>query len=92
MSPRRVRLLISGRVQGVFYRHSARSEAMRLHLDGAVQNLVDGRVEAEAEGEEDELKAFIEWCRRGPPGARVDAVEITWAEPSHEFSGFRVLR
>lgn len=92
MTRKRVKLLISGRVQGVFYRHSARTEALRLGLDGTVRNLADGRVEAEAEGEPEALESFLEWCRQGPPGARVDGVDVTWAENANEFSGFRVLR
>jgi len=70
------RYLIAGRVQGVFYRASARAEALRLGLTGWVRNLPDGRVEAWAMGPEDTLGAFETWLRRGPPRARVMEVGI----------------
>lgn len=92
MTRKRAKLLISGRVQGVGYRYCARIEAQRLGLDGTVRNLEDGRVEAEAEGEPEALESFISWCRHGPPGARVDEVELSWSEDANEFGGFQVLR
>ena len=70
------RLIIRGRVQGVFYRASTREEATRLGLEGWVRNLPDGGVEARVMGEEADVERFIEWCRRGPPHSRVDSVEI----------------
>ena len=66
---------VSGRVQGVFYRASARAEGERLGLSGFVRNEPDGSVYAEAEGEEAALERFLAWCRRGPPAARVEGVE-----------------
>jgi acylphosphatase len=74
MSLRRAHVLISGRVQGVFFRQSAATEAQHLGLTGWVRNLADGRVEAEAEGTAEAVEAFIAFCRRGPAGARVEAV------------------
>ena len=65
---------VTGKVQGVFYRASARAEAERLGLKGFVRNESDGSVYAEAEGEAEALELFLAWCRRGPPHARVDAV------------------
>ena len=82
MTRARVALLVSGTVQGVFYRQSAAREARRLGLDGWVRNLPDGRVEAEAEGERDRVEAFVAWCREGPPSARVEAVEAGWGAPA----------
>ena len=70
----RVELVVRGRVQGVFYRASARDVAERLGLTGEVRNLPDGRVEAIAEGERERLEEFIDWCRRGPPMAEVEEV------------------
>lgn len=69
------RYLVSGRVQGVFYRASAKAEAERLGLQGYARNLADGRVEVLAAGEPARLAAFAEWLRQGPPQAQVAAVE-----------------
>lgn len=88
----RVELFIGGRVQGVFYRASAREEADRLGLVGEVRNLPDGRVHAVAEGPRDLVREFIEWCRKGPPAAQVEEVEERWHEPCGGFSSFRVAR
>lgn len=87
---RRVHLLISGRVQGVFYRAHTRDEARRLGLTGWVRNLSDGRVEAVAEGEEEKLKRLIDWCHKGPPGAVVRGVEARWEGYRGEFADFKI--
>jgi len=68
-------VLISGRVQGVFFRQSLATEARSRGVTGWARNLPDGRVEAELQGDGTELEAVIRWCRAGPPGARVDQVE-----------------
>ncbi len=64
-----------GRVQGVLFRDSARRNAQKLNLAGFVRNERDGSVYIEAEGEEENLKEFLEWCRKGPFFARVDKME-----------------
>jgi acylphosphatase len=89
---KRIELVIKGRVQGVFYRASARDEAARLGLTGEVRNLPDGSVEAIAEGELEQLEEFIAWCRRGPPLAEVEEALIRWTESSGKFISFRVSR
>lgn len=71
-----VRLLISGRVQGVFFRACTRDEARRLGVKGWVRNLPDGRVEVLAQGNLEQLKALEAFCRKGPPHARVHNVEV----------------
>jgi len=77
-----VRFLISGKVQGVFFRASARERALDLGLSGRATNLPDGRVEVIAEGGADALDALQTWLRHGPPMARVDSVERTvWEGP-----------
>lgn len=85
---KRVHVWISGRVQGVFFRASTRKSARRLGLSGWVRNLSDGRVEALAEGPEAEVNRWLEWCRSGPPVARVDEVETVWEEVQGDLKGF----
>ncbi len=80
-------LLISGRVQGVWFRESMRQEALKLGVRGWVRNLPDGRVEAVACGEAPALEALLEWSRHGPTLAKVTGVEVTEA-PEEAFSGF----
>lgn len=69
------RFLVSGKVQGVFFRASTREQAQRLGLRGHARNLPDGRVEVLAVGEADAVDALARWLQHGPPQARVDAVE-----------------
>ena len=88
----RADLMISGRVQGVFYRASAQQEAQRLGLTGEISNLPDGRVEATAEGPRAAVEEFVEWCRRGPPAAEVEHVRVRWAKGRGEFRTFMVSR
>lgn len=92
MQGKRASLFITGKVQGVFFRESARREAERLGLRGWVRNLPDGRVEALAEGESQAVDEFIRWCHNGPPAARVDGVAVKDAAPTGEFSSFTVER
>ena len=73
---RRARVLVSGRVQGVGFRWHCRREASRNGVTGYIRNLDDGRVEAVFEGDEAAVARLVEWCRRGPPRARVDSVEV----------------
>lgn len=80
----RLRILVSGRVQGVGYRWAAAEEARRLGLSGWVRNLPDGGVEAVFEGGREALEEMRDWCGQGPRFARVDRLEARWesgAEP-----------
>ncbi len=77
----RVRVLVSGRVQGVFFRATCAELARRVGVGGWVRNLPDGRVEGVFEGAPEQVDAMVEWCRRGPPGARVDDVQAEPQEP-----------
>lgn len=69
-----VRFLVSGKVQGVFFRASTRNEALRLGLNGYARNLADGRVEVVAEGRLEALRELEQWLWQGPPAAQVDDV------------------
>ena len=82
------RFLVSGRVQGVFFRESTRKQADALGLTGYAVNLPDGRVEVAARGAEAALDELHLWLRSGPPMARVDAVEVQPPPDSFEPDGF----
>lgn len=71
-----VRCVVTGRVQGVYFRAATAEEAARLTLDGWVKNLADGRVEVVAAGEPAAIAALAGWLWKGPPAARVDAVHL----------------
>ncbi|MGA8892633.1 MAG: acylphosphatase [Anaeromyxobacteraceae bacterium] len=88
----RVHLRVTGLVQGVFFRQATADEANRLGVGGAVRNLPDGSVEVIAEGGRPAVEALVAFCRRGPPAARVEAVEITWERPAGASGPFAVLR
>lgn len=80
--------LISGRVQGVFYRASAEERARGLDVTGYAKNLPDGRVEVLACGEEMAVKEFCDWLGRGPPNARVTGVDMQDVDPAQTPKGF----
>jgi len=86
----RAHVFVSGRVQGVFFRSETQHEALRHGLTGWVRNLPDRRLEAVFEGEEDRVERLIEFCRRGPPGAKVTNIEVVWESYTGEFRGFRM--
>jgi acylphosphatase len=77
----RSHVIVSGRVQGVFFRYETRRRAQAAELAGWVRNLPDGRVEAVFEGPEDAVERLVRWCREGPSGAEVDDVEVTREDP-----------
>lgn len=84
-------LIISGKVQGVFYRKSAAKKAMQLALVGWVQNKTDGSVEIEVQGGINDVKEFIDWCTKGPEYAIVEGIQQQQIEhKSH--SQFRIIR
>ncbi|HVM21602.1 MAG TPA: acylphosphatase [Egibacteraceae bacterium] len=87
---RRVHLTASGLVQGVFFRASARDEARRLGVTGWVQNTDDGRVTAQAQGDDAAVDAFVEFCRQGPGQAEVEDLVVDDIAPVHGESGFSV--
>ncbi|MEM2876441.1 MAG: acylphosphatase [Candidatus Bathyarchaeia archaeon] len=86
----RAHVLVYGRVQGVFFRSETYALARSLGVVGWVRNLPDGRVEAVFEGEEEKVREMIEFCRRGPRGARVTKLEISWEDPKNEDVSFKI--
>ncbi len=87
----RARLVITGRVQGVFYRYSTVTEAKRIgQLTGWVRNLPNGDVEALIEGKKDKINELIQWCQKGPPGSNVLGVTTDWEKYVGEFPEFSI--
>jgi acylphosphatase len=89
---KQVHIFVSGSVQGVFYRSNTRKKAKELGIKGWVRNLYDGRVEVTAEGEEEDLKKFIEWCKKGPELAFVENIEVEWNDYKGKYEDFSVVR
>ena len=86
----RARVIIEGRVQGVFFRHHTQEMAFRLGVKGWVKNRRDGSVEAAFEGDRERVDQIIRWCRLGPPEARVTEVYVNWEVYIGEFEDFSV--
>ncbi len=84
------RFLITGKVQGVFYRASCQEVAQKLGLTGWVKNLSNGNVEILIQGEKEKIEKLIEWCKKGPPGAIVNNVKVEWENYSKELDDFFV--
>jgi acylphosphatase len=87
----RVRLIIQGRVQGVWFRDSTRREAMKLGVTGWVKNRRDGGVEVVAEGPEERVKQLVVWCHQGPSYAKVTDVHQNKEEWQGEFGSFDIV-
>jgi acylphosphatase len=86
-----VHLTIKGKVQGVFYRAAAKDIAETMGLTGWIRNTGEGNVEALATGPGEQVEAFINWCRKGPPKAIV--TEVTIASKAEEnFDRFRIVK
>ncbi|HZJ27047.1 MAG TPA: acylphosphatase [Acidimicrobiia bacterium] len=85
----RVRVVVSGRVQGVWFRDTCRDEARVAAVSGWVRNNHDGTVEAVFEGPPAAVDSLVEWCRSGPPRAQVEGVALRYESPIGEV-GFRV--
>lgn len=88
---RHISIIVTGRVQGVFFRASAKSKAEEFGITGFVQNTLDGKVYIEAEGTQEMLDLFKSWCSDGPPRAQVERVEITEGLVQN-FSAFEIVR
>lgn len=83
-------LIISGKVQGVFYRASCQEVAEKLDLTGFVKNLPTGEVEVLAHGKKEKLEKLVEWCKKGSPDARVTNVNVRWDTAIEEFCFFSI--
>jgi acylphosphatase len=90
VSPLRLRLVVEGRVQGVGFRYATAREARRLGIDGWVRNTAAGAVEIVVEGEAAAVETLCDWCRQGPPSARVDRVSRRQEAVREELSGFEI--
>jgi acylphosphatase len=86
----RAHLIVSGRVQGVFFRAETSRAAQLYGVTGWVRNLSDGTVEAVVEGDRVDVDSLINWCKKGPPIASVDDVRVNWQAYQGEFKDFRV--
>ena len=86
----RAHICIFGRVQGVFFRSEIRRKARQLSVTGWVRNLPDGQVEAIFEGEENDVKRLVEFCKVGPYGAIVEKTEVEFGKHTGEFRDFQV--
>lgn len=86
----RIRLVVSGRVQGVGFRYSTVEQGRRLGLNGWARNTRDGRVEVVAEGPAEKVEKLARWCESGPPSARVGGVERELVERGEPLEGFGV--
>ena len=86
----RAHVIISGLVQGVFFRANTRDRARSLGLKGWVKNRSDGKVEGLFEGEEGAVKSIIEFCKQGPSSAMVEKVEVKWEKYEGEYIDFTI--
>ena len=89
----RIRVMISGDVQGVYFRISTQDKAKELQLTGWVKNIFTNAVEIVAEGDREKLSLFTGWLQLGPPNATVEKISIEWEESlNKEFSSFEIHR
>ena len=91
MTNKRIKIFVTGKVQGVFFRQALKVTAKKNNVFGWVRNLDDGRVEAVLEGNEEKVGRVIEWAHRGPANARVEDIEIRNENFTGEFVKFDVL-
>lgn len=90
MATTRAHIIVSGRVQGVAFRHYTQKTADSHAVKGWVRNNPDRTVEAVFEGDEAEVRAVLDWCKQGPQMARVDSVKVVWEEATGEFREFTI--
>lgn len=88
---RKVKILVSGRVQGVYFRLFTQNKAKHFGIKGSAKNLADGRVEIIAEAEDAVIEKFIKWCSKGPITARVDQIEIAELSSDEVLTAFEIM-
>jgi len=86
-----VKILVSGRVQGVLFRSNTKRRADQLGIYGWVRNLPDGKVEIIAQGTTENLNQLISWCKKGPIFAKIEDVESIWQKPKEIFASFEIV-
>jgi acylphosphatase len=91
MENKMVHVFIQGRVQGVYFRQNTQKIAEKQNVKGWIRNLSDGRVEAVFEGNVSDVDKVIEWCRKGPVGAKVDDIKITEENYYNEYDEFKII-
>jgi|TARA_B100002003_G_scaffold33746_1_gene28933 acylphosphatase len=91
LSEKRLHIYVSGIVQGVFFRSNTVHKANSLQIKGWIKNLPDSSVEILAEGTEEMLDKFLDWCEKGPPNAEVDSVEVVMLPFKQEFNEFKIV-
>lgn len=87
---KKVRVVVTGRVQGVWFRESTYDKAQRLGISGYVRNLINGDVEFVAEGDDSKVDRLLQWARHGPPLARVDDIKVEVLPYDNEYTDFTV--
>lgn len=90
--PQTWKIIVRGKVQGVFYRQSTAEQASALGVTGTVRNLADGSVEVYAQGEPGQLEALVDWCKNGPPRAIVTSVSTDKFDLPDRYDVFRIVR
>jgi acylphosphatase len=88
----RAHVFVSGRVQGVFFRVETHHEATKRNVVGWVRNTRDSKVEAIFEGQKEAVEEMIEFCRKGPAGAKVTDVTVQWETYNREFRDFKIRK
>ena len=91
MSKTLAHIFVTGKVQGVYFRQNTQMVAKKYGTTGWVRNLSDGRVEAVIEGDEAAVRMVVDWCRHGPPAARVDDIEVKHENYTGKFASFEVM-
>lgn len=87
----KARVCIFGKVQGVFFRRSAKIKAEELGVVGWVKNCDDGGVEAVCQGSKENVNKFIAWCKKGPPFAKVESVDVSWKKDEEDLVEFSMV-